>query len=781
MRRAHAALLLVAALVATGCFRKPKAKTASGAPEEAPGPKAFAINEPLVPVRAEPVTLTWSPSTNATAYDVAVASDAACSASFAHQLGVVEPKITVAGLAEGAWYVCVKAHDDAGLERAADNDGAGFAVDRTAPTASATSLPSALDATAQIRVGGDGVVAYVYKAGPAATTDCAADTGYGNVLGVQDPLPLTVTGTAQDWVLCILGQDAAGNRQPRSAAFRYQWPADPLGRSFTLDVGAVVGDASLVGGATLRLTGTARNGWTTGRGLSVMVRERALERCLSAASGAFDAACPTYLPVAGTTSFTLDLAKASLTEGAVYDVAIRAEDPAVAAAFDAGGTTFAWRYGTTIIKGSKRRQVLDTAARGDGDLVVAGIVDGQLDLGRLKVKAAATDAGWDWWVARLAPDGGARWGVRFDGAGQDHLAQVAVDASGDVFVFGRFETDLALGASSFATHGKFDLALAKLDGATGAVRWAKQLGSDDEERAGGMRLDATGAPIVYGTHCGPLDFGDGTTVTPAGCNAFVATYASADGALTWAKTFAANGWINPSALARDAAGHLAVAGSHYGTMTFGATSLTTGGGSDEDGFVALLDATGNAVWAKALAGVSRQTLTGVALDASGNVLVSGLTTVTATTLGGFAVSGVAGSDTLVAAKLAAADGAPQWVRTAVTASDGGDSYDVAAGRGGDAYVLWSFATELQVDGGSVASVGKKDWWFARFAAADGATVQSLALGSPADDNSASPKLAIDAATDEMTTGLSYWGAVPFGDTSIADPTYEGALVLRFRP
>ena len=77
-----------------------------------------------------------------------------------------------------------------------------------------------------------------------------------------------------------------------------------------------------------------------------------------------------------------------------------------------------------------------------------------------------------------------------------------------------------------------------------------------------------------------------------------------------------------AALAVDAAGNILVAGQFEGTIDFGVGPLTS---LKTDGFVAKLSPTGDGLWSKRFGEVKSQDLaSGIAVDASGTVIVTGI-------------------------------------------------------------------------------------------------------------------------------------------------------------
>ena len=127
---------------------------------------------------------------------------------------------------------------------------------------------------------------------------------------------------------------------------------------------------------------------------------------------------------------------------------------------------------------------------------------------------------------------------------------------------------------------------------------------------------------------GKLDFGNGYTVMTAGQGTmaiFVANVSAATGLGMWAKSFGgAAGGGTATAVAVDSSGNIVVTGTFNGTVDFGDGPLTANGSTGV--FVAKLDSSGNILWSKAFGDAHVTSATapvGVAVDASNNIAIAG--------------------------------------------------------------------------------------------------------------------------------------------------------------
>src|SRR5262249_9842629 len=141
----------------------------------------------------------------------------------------------------------------------------------------------------------------------------------------------------------------------------------------------------------------------------------------------------------------------------------------------------------------------------------------------------------------------------------------------------------------------YDIFVAKIS-ATGGCLWSKSFGSGNDDIGYGVAVDATDNVIVTGTFIGRVSFG-GTerfsSNSSSGNSTFVAKYAP-DGTHRWSKNFsptiANNGPDTGYAVAVDGSGNVVVTGSFQGTEYFDGVTGVTSAGLSEDIYVVKLAA-----------------------------------------------------------------------------------------------------------------------------------------------------------------------------------------------
>jgi hypothetical protein len=256
----------------------------------------------------------------------------------------------------------------------------------------------------------------------------------------------------------------------------------------------------------------------------------------------------------------------------------------------------------------------------------------------------------DIFLAKYNSAGTVLWAKRAGGTNQDIANSVAVDAAGNVFICGYFQSDtIVFGTTSLVNVGTgHDYFVAKYD-AAGNVLWAKDAGGSGYEHANGVATDASGNAIITG-YFSSASFSIGTTtLTNAGnWDPFVAKY-DASGNVLWAKW--ANGLYldQANAVTTDAAGNIYITG-YFGSnsLMFGTTSIShTGPTTSYDIFTAKYNSAGTFQWARAAGGSPSEVSYAIDTDVSGNVYVSGYYESATLTFGTSTLTNAGGGDILV--------------------------------------------------------------------------------------------------------------------------------------
>lgn len=242
-----------------------------------------------------------------------------------------------------------------------------------------------------------------------------------------------------------------------------------------------------------------------------------------------------------------------------------------------------------------------------GNVYVAGSTRGTLP-------GQTSAGGIDAFLAKYTSAGTLVWLRQFGTAADDGAYGVAVDDLGIIVVGstnGYFPDPTAVYTDSDAFVSSFDDAGAYL----GTYQISSTSGTTyTDDYASAVALDSSGNIYVAGTTYG--DIGDQTN--SGVCDAFLTKF-DYQGIYVWTCEFGSNDSDSGRALAVDGSGNVYVAGD-----TWGALPLKTNLG-ERDAFLRKYTGAGVALWTSQFGTAGWEEVSGIALDASGNVYVLGNT------------------------------------------------------------------------------------------------------------------------------------------------------------
>ncbi len=230
----------------------------------------------------------------------------------------------------------------------------------------------------------------------------------------------------------------------------------------------------------------------------------------------------------------------------------------------------------------------------------------------------------DVFLAKYSPLGEIIWAKSFGGQSYEWVADMAVDANGDLYMTGQFRSDtFSIGQTTLINNGVADIFLFKVN-PQGEVLWAKNIGGTTEDQGVALAVDLLGNVILVSDFESPSI----TLGTETVSNSVFSGYSKdilickydGDGNLIWAKTLKGDSADNVSDVAVDLDGNIIVSGRFNSPVLTDGEAIMT-----NDKVVALFvmkySASGAFLWSDSWAGSSSNNGRSVSTDAEGNIIL----------------------------------------------------------------------------------------------------------------------------------------------------------------
>ncbi|MBL0048902.1 MAG: SBBP repeat-containing protein [Bacteroidetes bacterium] len=299
------------------------------------------------------------------------------------------------------------------------------------------------------------------------------------------------------------------------------------------------------------------------------------------------------------------------------------------------------------------------------------------------------------------------------------------------------------------------------------IQWAKNYGNTGYGYD--VAVDDNGNSYMVGSFDGAsITFG-GTTLTNAnaGYGDIYVVKVNTSGTVVWAKRAGQTGSDYAYGVAVDKSGNVYVAGSYYNNaITFGATTLSNSGAADA--FVVKYNSSGTVVWAKKAGGAYSETASSVAVDTSGNVLVTGYFESSSINIGSYALTNsYLGSPEVFVAKYNSA-GTAQWAFASLGADfDFGE--DISTDAAGNCFVVGTFGSNSLSMGGNTiynaSTIGTEDI-FVMKVSSTGVVTWLNSFGGPAYEGGA--KITSDNTGNVFISGNFGGPTINLSTTSLAN-------------
>ncbi|EAY29087.1 SBBP repeat-containing protein [Microscilla marina] len=222
------------------------------------------------------------------------------------------------------------------------------------------------------------------------------------------------------------------------------------------------------------------------------------------------------------------------------------------------------------------------------------------------------------------------WAHGIGGTDFDAANDVAVDASGNVYVVGNFRStnvdfNPSAGNTANLTADVIDVFIAKYT-KNGDYLWAHKIGGANTDDGLNIAVDANGNVYITGAFSGTVDFdpsaGGVANLNDGDGTGFFAKY-DTNGNYVWAHNIG----TSSKGIAVDASNNVYVIGDFFGTLDFDPSTTNTANltASSIDIFFAKYDTDGNYMWAHKIGGSGFDFKNGnsIVVDGSGNVYITG--------------------------------------------------------------------------------------------------------------------------------------------------------------
>jgi len=275
-----------------------------------------------------------------------------------------------------------------------------------------------------------------------------------------------------------------------------------------------------------------------------------------------------------------------------------------------------------------------TAVDANGNVVVGGTFRGTVDfdpsVAVFNLSGVTAENGS---VVKYDANGAFIWAFRIGSAVPAQVYSVAVDATGNVYVTGRFQGTVdfnpdGVAVNNLTSNGGYDMFVAKYD-VNGAYIWAFNIGGTQDDSSQGVAVDNNGNVYLVGMFLGNMDFDPsaGTTslTTTGGYDISLSKYTTA-GAFVFAQKIGGTGSDRGFGIALDGNNDIIITGRSTSTNLDAdpsaavATFVTNG---VEDAFVAKYDNNGAYQWATLMGSTGVDEGLNVATDAANNVYAVG--------------------------------------------------------------------------------------------------------------------------------------------------------------
>jgi hypothetical protein len=381
----------------------------------------------------------------------------------------------------------------------------------------------------------------------------------------------------------------------------------------------------------------------------------------------------------------------------------------------------------------------------------------------------------DLFVSKIDPTGsGLIFSTYLGGSGEDLASDIAVDASGNVYLTGRTDSSdfPTLNAYQMSRRGLSDCILTKLSAAGSSLVFSTYLGGYSTDEGRGIDVDGGGATYVtgatYSSDFPTKNAFQGTWGSVAGLDLFVSKFDAAGTALSYSTYLGGSGTDDGFDIVVNSLNEAYVVGltdsSDFPTQNATQGSLA----GNRDAFISLMDVSGGMTFSTFYGGASEDWGIGVALDPLERAYMAGWTQSTDfPTLNAYQTTHGGGKDAFVAEFQS--NGSPAY-STYFGGSGEEETADIAVDSLHRSHVTgWTNSTDYPLRNPIQALPGGATDGFVFVLDASGDPVHSTYLGGSL--NNFPGGIAVDSRDNSYVTGYTYASDFPTRDA--LQPTNAG--------
>lgn len=399
----------------------------------------------------------------------------------------------------------------------------------------------------------------------------------------------------------------------------------------------------------------------------------------------------------------------------------------------------------------------------DGNSYVTGYFQTTASFGSTNLTSTGSR---DIYVAKINSSGVWNWAVKAGGTGADIANDITFDSDGNLFVIGSFEGNLTLAGNQYASAGKKDIIIAKINTA-GTWLAATKAGGTANDQGNSITSKGDGLAIV-GNFQGVAEINSVNYYSQGSLDIF---YADLSSDLAWSnvKTAGGTAYDDVNDIIADSQSNTLTCGYSYGNSSFGSINLIGVGNSD--GFIIRQYPSSAWVWAKSIAGLlDYSEIMDIFSDSKYNKFIIG-TYYGTIKLGNQSVTSAGGSDIFVA-KLDSSDNC-LWLKSAGgTTNDFGNA--IVTDTLGNIYIAGGFSESSAFGNINVNAKGLTDAFVARISPV-GDFIWAKNAGGYIDDRATG--ISADFSGNIYVSG-SYYDKCYFGSTSVEAEGYDDAFLAK---